>query len=221
MADPQGYILNPREAQQFREMSAWYARRKTWMRPRSRSSPIGHGGDTRVWAKVSSNCTKSGTYNGKSATRNATEFDETASGALSIATYYDFASAEDQVLVNFFETGTDSHILPVNCVIFGWRKGATKSSKPIIELDHFFAGVFQVACTQTGGSDGSATTAASYTYTVKTQDGVTTLGTGVAVTGPRPKGLTNVGTVGIAYYDSSGALKLWSAGETPTSGTCT
>lgn len=181
---------------------------------------IGDIGDKRVWAKVSSVATKDGTYNGKSATRNTTAFDETTAGALSVATYYAFASTEDCVLVNFFETGTGSHILPVDCVVFGWIQGTTSSGKPLIELDHFFAGVFQVAVTQTGGSDGSASTAASYTYTVKTQDSVTTLGTGVAVTGPRPKGLTNVGTVGLAYYDSSGALKLWSAGETPTTAAC-
>lgn len=181
---------------------------------------LGDIGDKRVWAKVSSVATKDGTYNGKSATRNSTAFDETAAGGLSIATYYAFASTEDCVLVNFFETGTGSHILPVDCVVFGWLQGVTSGGKPLVELDHFFAGVFQVAVTQTGGSDGSPSTAASYTYTVKTQDSVTTLGTVIAVTGPRPKGLTNVGTVGLAYYDSSGAVKLWSAGETPTTAAC-
>jgi len=84
-------------------------------------------------------------------------------------------------------------------------------------------GVFPVTVEKTSGSDGSLTTTASWTYTVRTLAG-TTLGTGVAVTRPRPKGLMTfqAGSAyyGLAFYDSSGALILWDAGEIPTMGAC-
>lgn len=186
--------------------------------------PVGGGrgipaGDTRRWAKISSNATKAGTYNGKSGSRNATAFDEAASGALSISTYYDFVSTADVVLVNYFEPGIDSHILPVDAVVYGFQVGATVSNKPLIEIDHIVSGLFAVALTQTGGSDGSASAAASYTYTVKTIDSATTLGTGVGQTRPRPNGLVVPGTKGLAYYDGT-TLKLWDAGEVPETAAC-
>jgi hypothetical protein len=73
-----------------------------------------------------------------------------------------------------------------------------------------------------GGSDGNSTTAASYTYTVKTADQATTLGTTVAVTRPRPYGKVTYyasGGYGLAFFDGT-TLKLWDAGEIPTVGVC-
>jgi hypothetical protein len=76
-----------------------------------------------------------------------------------------------------------------------------------------------VALTQTAGSNGTKTTTASWTYTVKTIDSATTLGTGVALTRSRPNGTASAGTKGLAYYDGT-TLKLWDAGEIYGSASC-
>jgi hypothetical protein len=34
------------------------------------------------------------------------------------------------VLVNYFEPGTDSHILPVDAVVYGFQTGSTSGGKP-------------------------------------------------------------------------------------------
>lgn len=213
-----GYVLNANDANELRSLKA-EVKRLRGKRHQRRQPAFRGAGDTRLWAKISSTCTKSGTYNGKSGKRNSTAFDENASGALSISTYYDFASTADVVLVNFFEPGTDSHILPVNCVVYGWQVGSTSSGLPLIEIDHIVSGLFSVALTQTGGSNGTKTTAASWTYTVKTIDSAVTLGTGVALTRPRPAGYMTAGTSGLAYYDGT-TLKLWDAGEIYGIGPC-
>ena len=87
--------------------------------------------------------------------------------------------------------------------------------------------MFPVKVQQTGGSNGTSTTPASYTYTVRTlawngTSGGETLGTGVAVVRPRADGLVTVqsGSIGygVAFYDGL-TLKLWDAGEIPDTGT--
>lgn len=70
---------------------------------------------------------------------------------------------------------------------------------------------FPVKVTQTGGSNGTGTTAASYTYTVTTLGDIQ-LGTSIAQEKPRENGSVTAGTKGIAYYDGT-TLKLWDAGE--------
>jgi hypothetical protein len=83
-------------------------------------------------------------------------------------------------------------------------------------------GVFPVWVENDGGDDGTASAAATYTYTVKTVDQATTLGTTVAVTRPRPYGKVTYyasGGYGLAFYDGA-TLKLWDAGEIPTVGVC-
>ena len=83
------------------------------------------------------------------------------------------------------------------------------------------AATFAVKVEQTGGSQGTASTAASYTYTVRTlpwngTSGGATLGTGVAVSRPRPIGEMTVQAgstgYGLAFYDGT-TLRLWDAGE--------
>lgn len=85
------------------------------------------------------------------------------------------------------------------------------------------AGLFPVKVQKDGGSDGSASTAASWTYTVRDLGG-NTLGTTIAVVCPRPNGKMTYQSgssgYGLAFYDG-GTLKLWSAGETETTGACT
>jgi hypothetical protein len=82
--------------------------------------------------------------------------------------------------------------------------------------------VFAVWVSKDGGSDGDSTTAATYTYTVKTADQAVTLGTTVAVARPRPVGKMTYqasGGYGLAFCDGT-TLKLWDAGELSTRGVC-
>jgi hypothetical protein len=88
---------------------------------------------------------------------------------------------------------------------------------------------FPVKVQQTGGSQGTGTTPASYTYTVRTlawngTSGGETLGTGVAQSRPRPNGRVTfqAGSTGygVAFYDGS-TLRLWDAGEIPITNECT
>jgi hypothetical protein len=82
-------------------------------------------------------------------------------------------------------------------------------------------GMFPVKVQQTGGSNGTDTTAATYTYTVRTlawngTSGGETLGTGVALSRPREIGFVTVQAgstgYGVAFYDGL-TLRLWDAGE--------
>jgi hypothetical protein len=87
------------------------------------------------------------------------------------------------------------------------------------------ANLFWVAVQKTGGSNGTQTTAASWTYTVREIEFPnSTIGTAIAVTRPRGHGEMDfqAGTTGrgLAYYDANGYLKLWDAGENPALGDC-
>ncbi|HEV7299204.1 MAG TPA: hypothetical protein VGN72_07555 [Tepidisphaeraceae bacterium] len=97
--------------------------------------------------------------------------------------------------------------------------GYNASGDPV----YLFAGtgqIFPVKVTKTGGAGGSKTTAASWTYTVSTIGDIE-IGTAVAVGRPRPLGAMAFGTgYGLAFYNQTGALVLWDAGETPGSGGC-
>lgn len=83
-------------------------------------------------------------------------------------------------------------------------------------------GLFVVKVEKDGGTNGSATTAASYTYTVRSLDGET-LGTAVPVALPRPNGMVTYqggsDGYGLAFYDGE-TLKLLDAGEVPETDTC-
>ena len=79
---------------------------------------------------------------------------------------------------------------------------------------------YPVTVTKTGGSDGTASTRASWTYTITSIDGVE-LATAVAVVKTRPLGPMHYGdeiadpAYGLAFIDASGAWQLWDAGEVP------
>ncbi len=78
---------------------------------------------------------------------------------------------------------------------------------------------FFVKVQKDGGADGTSTSAASWTYTVRTLDASSTLGTSVEVVRPRnaagkvdyQSGSTGYG---VAFWDGN-TLKLWDAGERP------
>lgn len=81
--------------------------------------------------------------------------------------------------------------------------------------------MFPVSVSSDGGSDGDATTAASWTYAITSLDGSTSLASGAAQERARPLGKTVAGsTIGQCYWAGDGALKLWDAGEYPDNGLC-
>jgi uncharacterized protein YodC (DUF2158 family) len=78
------------------------------------------------------------------------------------------------------------------------------------------AGFFPVQLTNDGGINGTNTTVATYTYTLKSLNGMTTLGTTKPQIMPRTVGAVTVrpsGSIGAAYMDASNVIQLWNAGE--------
>lgn len=81
--------------------------------------------------------------------------------------------------------------------------------------------LFPVVVSNDGGSDGDASTAASYTYTVSFYAYLGSFATGVPLARPRPLGKMTPGSgTGLAFWHSDGAIKLWDAGEIPVNALC-
>lgn len=126
------------------------------------------------------------------------------------------------IIATNLEEPSGSHDLPVDMPVhvFGY---VIEKAAPVIH--YFFRRVnapFLVKVTQTGGSDGDDSNPCSYTYSVFAGDGSTSLGTSIAVIGPRPNGKTTAPSAGsdaLAIY-KSGDLKLWSTLEKPTDDNC-
>lgn len=78
--------------------------------------------------------------------------------------------------------------------------------------------MYRVALTQTGGSTGTKTTAASWTYTAAL-DGVT-VGTNLAPEWTRPNGTMTAGGAGLGYFTADGSFLLSVAFERPGTGAC-
>lgn len=106
--------------------------------------------------------------------------------------------------------------------------GKKKQPKPRRQTD----GVFPVRVEKTGGLDGTKTTAATWTYTVRRIDWTDAenqtsadfeLGTVVILVRPRPFGKATFQEdslgYGIAFY-TAGVLQLWDAGEIYGTGGC-
>lgn len=78
------------------------------------------------------------------------------------------------------------------------------------------AGYFPIYVEKTGGSDGTATSAASWTYTLRHYTGAQTLATGAAQVRPRPNGQMTYQSgsngIGVGFYQGSN-VALWDAGE--------
>jgi hypothetical protein len=94
-----------------------------------------------------------------------------------------------------------------------------ESQKPIFAIPS--QGYFPVGILQDGGSQGTASTAASWTYTVQTITGET-IKENVGLARPRPRGIATYqpsGGYGMAFY-SAGDIILWDAGEIYGSTTC-
>lgn len=82
---------------------------------------------------------------------------------------------------------------------------------------------FEVDVVQTGGSNGTATTQASWTYRVNVVGGTTQIGTALSPVfkGPRlSAGLVTAGTTGIASYTAAGVLRLLEVNEVHGTNAC-
>jgi hypothetical protein len=134
--------------------------------------------------------------------------------------------ADNCIVVNLAEVlggaplVTDSWVIGV---ALGQSVNASSAGVALV-VTSGFSGAFPVQVTQAGGADGTATSPASWTYTVKTVDGTVTLGTNVALNRPRPNGSMAVNSAspafGLAFMDSTAALRLWDAGEVPNTDAC-
>jgi hypothetical protein len=118
------------------------------------------------------------------------------------------------------------HMLPIpsgdadNPILMLTPTGMTdphKSNRPIF-LVNYTSDLYYVALTQTGGSNGTQTTAASWTYTMKNENGET-LGTGVSPATTRPNGTQVAATYGSARWNGSTWI-LVSLNEVYGTGTC-
>lgn len=86
------------------------------------------------------------------------------------------------------------------------------SHKPIFAIPS--AGLFPVKIENDGGSQGTSTTAATWTYKIKTLN-ADLIQSGVGLSRPRPLGTATVQGVnayGVAFY-AGGSIILWDAGE--------
>lgn len=109
-----------------------------------------------------------------------------------------------------------------NSYYFGYLKGYNNSNgTPIYAVTTTPTGFIPLTVSQSGGSNGSASTAASYTYSCT--NAITSTAISGGPYGPqwaRPSGLVNAATHGTGFYDSSGTFHLWQVDETPQETQC-
>ncbi len=129
------------------------------------------------------------------------------------------------LILNIAESAS-GHRLPMGSFHIGLKAGMTAETPPrmIVLIDSAGPIIFPVLISKIGGADGTQTAPATWTYNVSTVDGITTLGTALAVTRPRPNGsmIPQSGSpaYGTAFYDSSGNIHLWDAGEVQNTTAC-
>jgi hypothetical protein len=80
---------------------------------------------------------------------------------------------------------------------------------------------------QTGGANGSQSSAATYTYSIRQLADISNTGTpiatAVAAANTRPNGAVTVGTFGLAFFDIGATPPVWKlliTGERPQTGNC-
>jgi hypothetical protein len=179
----------------------------------------------------------SGWYSGRLQTRKKnTSLDPTVDVALANV-YADEYNADDCYCIDVNASGfpATTHLLKNAGTAFVWGQyadqslavpapdsiTAAKQPRPVFTITAVPLGIiFAVNLTQTGGSNGNASTSATWTYTAKTLDNSTTLGTVLSPQKSRPHGTMTAATLGSGYYNSSNAFTLYEALETPGTGTC-
>jgi hypothetical protein len=125
------------------------------------------------------------------------------SGSLSLASC---ANGEANIIVKE-KTGTGD----IWCLV-------SRTGQVVPRLALFIVRVFK-----DGGSDGTASTKASWTYHIHDIVTEADLASSAPVIRPRPYGKMTYAddSIGIAYYSAAGVLRLWDAGETPVTSVCT
>lgn len=117
---------------------------------------------------------------------------------------------EGGMLANLAEANRDTHLLPLNRPVLAFFCGHSVGGLPVFTTYTDPPGPFSVKVTNDGGSQGNATTAATWTYTVKDLAG-NELGTGVSLYRARSIGITNYASAdsyGLATHDAEGNLIL-------------
>jgi len=178
-----------------------------------------------VVVKITATEEGGGKYAGHLFTGNSTA---QASQNISLSEGLTDTNNNNALVVNLAEAGCGaSHRLVMGSYHAGLIVGKTareNSPRAIVLIRSETAAVFAVQVSKDGGADGTATTPASWTYTVKTVDDSITLGTGVVLARPRPNGSMVVWgaspAFGLAFYDANGTLRLWDAGEIPATAAC-
>jgi hypothetical protein len=100
-----------------------------------------------------------------------------------------------------------------------YKESGTGVKKAVVSMNLACAfDLFPVNLTQTGGSNGNKTTAATWSYTVNDLAS-NQLATGVSPTKPRPSGTMTAAGTGVCYY-SGATLVLWDTNEYPGTGGC-
>ncbi len=134
---------------------------------------------------------------------------------------------KNALIVNIAEGNAGTgHRLLIGSFHLGVKAGMTAESPPrlIVLVDSAGPVLFPVLITKDGGADGSQTTPATWTYAVTSIDGVTSWGTEISLTRPRPNGSmipqSATPAFGLAFVDASGTLRLWDAGEVQNTTAC-
>lgn len=115
------------------------------------------------------------------------------------------------------------HTLPIDTKVLVW----TFFDRAEIYKPHYLIfveprrGMIPVSLTQTGGSNGTSSAAATWTYTANdTLGGSAELGTVLGPEWPRPNGRMTAATKGLGYFNTSGVFVLSIAYEKPGAMEC-
>lgn len=161
-----------------------------------------------------------GRYNAKTISGGA---NKNASGGLVLSDVGTAASSNNCVAWNLREIGhggsSQGHAINLSdnsqCVVMAW---ATATIDQTTSLPIYLVGAdpgvtFRVDLTETSGSLGNASSASSWEYTANVPGTSVTLGTSLSPEASRENGTYAAATKGLAYYNASGTLVLYSANE--------
>ncbi len=135
-------------------------------------------------------------------------------------------SGNTNALILNIAEGAFGHRLLLGSFHVGLKAGITAETPPrmIVLIDSAGPVIFPVLISRDGGADGTQTAPATWTYSVSTIDGATSLGTSLTLTRPRPNGSmvpqSGSPAYGTAFCDSSGIVHLWDAGEVQNTTAC-
>ncbi len=131
------------------------------------------------------------------------------------------------LVLNLLENSpATTHLLGLNTFHIGLLVGYTAEAVPrsVVLICAAWPAMFPVQIKKDGGTDGSQSAPATWTYTVLSADGSQNLGSLTPLARPRPNGSQIIQTAspafGMAFF-SAGQLILWDAGEVPSTTACT